>query len=380
MKSKFFALFIIFILFLSSCNNDNIVVTGKIDAEEETILKLYEIKVYSYKLIDSIEVKPSGKFKIKLQNDESAFYQLHAIRGVPINILAHPGDYINLSINTDEQSYTVNGNQENEILKVFNDSLRTLYSSIEELQEKYTNANATEKDSLEATYDQLLKNHRNYSLSLVLNNINSLICIPILYQEIQESQPLFDKSKDLQFFKIARDTLNKYYPNQRQVQALNTDFGNRMENFNRYQILSKANKSIIGLPDIKLPDVNGDSVSLFNMKSKYVLALFWSANNRRSIEEIQLFKKLYSKYNSKDFEILGINVGNSISEWEYAVQFEELPWINVIDTAFSTSSIRFIYDVKQLPENVLFTNGGKEVITRNLGAAKLDSYLQDVLQ
>ncbi|MCG8699124.1 MAG: redoxin domain-containing protein, partial [Bacteroidales bacterium] len=265
------------------------------------------------------------------------------------------------------------------LLNDFLDSSQYARIKLNQLISQYSVAADEDKINIENSYNKVLETQKRYSLQLVLENLNSLACLNILYQEFPVGQLLFDKGKDIQYVKIVSDTLAKYYPNQPHVNALVDDYKTRLTTYKQNMILNSANVTELELFDIKLPSINNKTISLLSLKDEYVLLHFWSAQDKSSIEVTPNYKPVYDKYKNKGFNVYCVNVGNSVETWKSAVRFEEYDWVNVCDTAFYSTPARMVYNINQIPTNLLLDLENRQVLARNLSAVKLDSFLEDAL-
>ena len=67
----------------------------------------------------------------------------------------------------------------------------------------------------------------------------------------------------------------------------------------------------IKAPDFELRTIKGDIVKLSDLKGKVVLLNFWGTWCGPCLQEIPDFNRLYSKYNKKGLEIVGITIPRS---------------------------------------------------------------------
>jgi peroxiredoxin len=111
-------------------------------------------------------------------------------------------------------------------------------------------------------------------------------------------------------------------------------------------------------PGISLPDLQGNTVNLSDLKGKVVLIDFWAswcgpcrANNPRLV-------KLYRKYHDNGFEILGVSVDNNAMYWRAAVQQDNLDWIQVNDNKGWDASSTTAYNVNAIPASFLIDKEG----------------------
>ncbi len=81
-------------------------------------------------------------------------------------------------------------------------------------------------------------------------------------------------------------------------------------------------------PDFTLPDINGNSFTLSDMRGKWVVLDFWGSWCGWCIKGIPDMKKYYEKYAGK-FEIVGIDCRDTQEKWKAAVEKYELPWLHV---------------------------------------------------
>lgn len=128
-----------------------------------------------------------------------------------------------------------------------------------------------------------------------------------------------------------------------------------------------------------MPDQSGDSISLNAVNSKYILVNFWASWNKESISRNLELKNIYKKYHAKGFEIYQVSLDTKEENWTRAINFDQLPWINVIDLNGRMSYFAKIYNVKTLPTSFLI-NPDKEIIMVNPSKEQLLSTFEYALK
>jgi hypothetical protein len=255
--------------------------------------------------------------------------------------------------------------------------VRARLDSISEIYEKTTDLIL--RDSLVQVYEETMNDHRSYSIRFILEHSTSLASFRALYQQYNEYFFVFNKIRDLQFYKIVTDSLVKYYPRVKQVIALRQNTRKLLNLYISRKLLSYADAEDIGLPEIALPDSKGDTVNLKSIKSDYILLSFWATWNNPSLSYNLGLKDIYHKYQNKGFEIYHVSLDKSIETWNRSIIFDELKWINVIDTTFPYSQAAVLYNVQMLPSNYLIDKDFSTIIAKNLLPAQLDAKLAELL-
>jgi peroxiredoxin len=67
------------------------------------------------------------------------------------------------------------------------------------------------------------------------------------------------------------------------------------------------------VPDFTLDDVNGNAISLENLRGKVVMINFWATWCPPCVEELPAMQNLKESWSDRPFEILAINMGESAS-------------------------------------------------------------------
>lgn len=124
-----------------------------------------------------------------------------------------------------------------------------------------------------------------------------------------------------------------------------------------------AQPSTIGsaVPDIALPDANGEIRKLSDLKGKVVLVDFWASwcgPCRKSNKELA---PLYAKYKDKGFEIFGVSLDQDQRDWKLAVKNDKITWMQVIDAAGWEGQVPLRWRISQLPTSFLVDKDGKLV-------------------
>jgi peroxiredoxin len=232
---------------------------------------------------------------------------------------------------------------------------------------------------LNGVYLSILDSHRKYSISYILNNYKSLSCLYALYQQYQPGGYIFYRTPDLQFFRIVSDSLNKYYPGSKHVAALVAYTDNMISRYKSQMLINSA-QTTSSLPEIRLPDMAGDTINLRDFKGKYVLLCFWASSDKNCVRQNLELKKIYPGFRNKGFEIVQVSFDNSADAWKRAVRYDELPWVSLIDNRYPNSVIAGNYNVTTIPSNYLISKDNMTIVAKNLTANQLRDKLNDLLK
>lgn len=359
-------IFLLPLLIAAGCQNKNtFTINGVVKEAKNKTLLLNKVNVNTLMFIDSSKIRNNGKFKFKIEATEPDFYQLGFSNTDFITILAEPGERINLVFkgNSLSQDYTVTGSEGSEKIRMLDMRLARTKMKLDSLRNIYEAASKEpgfdEKGPLiESEFDKILKETRKKNIEFIISNTKSMASIKALYQRIDDNTYVLYDPRDLQYMKIISDSLGRYYPNSKNVQALAEDVKRELNQMYARQFQNLASSS----PEIKLDpnlkDINGNRIALSSLRGKVVLLTFWSAESKDCIAENLQLKDIYKTYNKKGFEIYQINVDEDEGKWEREVKFDELPWINTREDDPKNPRNAMLYNVKALPTNYLYDRDG----------------------
>ena len=119
-------------------------------------------------------------------------------------------------------------------------------------------------------------------------------------------------------------------------------------------------------PDFTLQTPDGGTLSLSDLRGKYVILDFWASWCAPCRAAFPAMKEIYAQYKDKGLEILGISNDSRREDWLRALEQDQLPWKQVIDEfpeEYAPALAATQYAVPYLPTLILIDPDGKIVGT-----------------
>lgn len=377
--------------FLISCNNSNqFEISGKIENADGKKLTFSELLVSGTKEIKTITLDDEGNFRFKSETDIPRFYHLSVSKSNFITLLIEPGENITVNANSKNLSTAnIMGSESSVLVQRLNNQLTNTKHKLDSIKKyadsiKDSDQLNKELEEINNNYAQIVDQQRDSSIAFIINNMSNLASIVALYQKYDDNNYVLYKNRDIQYIKIVSEALEKKYSNSDHVKALIADKENLLKRYDQLKINKKLSQfaekgDVYNLPEIYLPNQTGDSISLNNIEAKYILLNFWASWNEESIRRNIELIDLYKKYHIKGFEIYQVSLDTKVENWNRAINFDQLPWINVIDLNGRTSYFAKLYNVRTLPTSYLINPEG-EIVSVNPSKKQLESTFEYALK
>ncbi len=130
-------------------------------------------------------------------------------------------------------------------------------------------------------------------------------------------------------------------------------------------------------PVPKITNTDKSAAAFQLPKAKYTLVDFWFSYCKPCLEEFPKMKELYSKYNDKGFEIVGIATDRSqdINHLQKIIEENHLNWKIYLD---ENSKQSFEWTITAVPMKYLLDENGK-IISKNISLENLEKLLSENL-
>ncbi|MFG4003371.1 redoxin domain-containing protein [Flavobacterium aquidurense] len=243
----------------------------------------------------------------------------------------------------------------------FMDKMRAAYQAKDTvLMKQYE----TDSKAYEALVNERQSEYQNSKINYVKMNPSSVVAPNVLGFQFSEGRMSKEQMTEIYplFQKEAKKTaMYKYYA--KIYEEIFTSLG-------------------IGgtVPDFTLNTVNGATLTLSKVNSKYKLVDFWASWCVPCRKSFPHLSELYKKYQSKGLEIIGIGTSDEEAKWRKAIMEDKTLWNHVFDpgTSRGVGKVAATYGVPFLPTTFLIDNNGK-IILRNPTADQLDQKLAELL-
>jgi len=160
------------------------------------------------------------------------------------------------------------------------------------------------------------------------------------------------------------------------------DLENRVTNLEK-RIPSGPNKIdeiSIGkpFPNLQFKAVDGNNISVEQLRGKYVLIDFWATWCGPCKNEIPGLLELYEQYHSKGFEIIGITLDSDINVLKEFLAANHINWPQYCDGKTWDNAIASRFGINSIPSTILLNKDGI-VIKRCLRGEKLKETIKELL-
>ncbi|MBK9221562.1 MAG: redoxin domain-containing protein [Saprospiraceae bacterium] len=133
-------------------------------------------------------------------------------------------------------------------------------------------------------------------------------------------------------------------------------------------------------PDILVYKKDSSQIRLHELKSPYLVLMFWAPDCGHCKKSMPLIVDFYNKFKTRGVEILAVCTKTGVDEktcWESMESMHMNGWINASDPSHA-SRFKLIYDLKTTPQ-IYILDKNKKILTKKIGAEQLSEIMDKLL-
>ena len=366
-----------------SCDNKKFRVDGAITEAKDSVLYFENMSLDGPVAVDSVKLGDDGTFSFSEKSPEAPeFYRLR-IAGQIINLSVDSTETVTVKAAYPAMStgYTVEGSAECATIKelalkqigLLNRVIaveRNPMLGVDMVRDSVTRMIEAYKQDLKMNYIYKAPMRASSYFALFQTLGNRLIFNP------RESED------DIKAFAAVATSWDTYHPGSLRGKNLHNIAIEGMRNIrivrnNRAAAQLDASKiNVTNLIDISLPDNNGVTRKLTDLKGKVVMLDFHVFGAEGSTKRIMQLREIYNKYHARGFEIYQVALDPDEHFWK--TQTAALPWISVRDADGVQSQYLTLYNVRSIPTFFL-VNRDNTLDKRDVQIADLDAEIEMLL-
>lgn len=342
----------------------NMVISGEIVCGNETMIYLDQLQSGVRKTIDSVELTQNGAFKftVKKAPVTPMVYEIrYDMERAPL--LGHRGDHIKInSLGRLALNYTTKGSEESELLREFYQSYRQQSDELNKIATRYADLQRKGEDAIDVAkeYNKLYRDIKQEQIKFIVSNKSTMAAVYALFQLLPGDSYIVSESSDIIYMRTVLEGISEKYPKSPYIALLSHKIE---ENEARAELMNSLTYS--SFPNLEMSDMFGKKISLASLAGKVILVDFWSAQAGNSNRNNVALKEIYNSYHDNSFEVYQVGIDTSKPLWINAVQEQKLPWISVTDLRGTASKSLGLYNIQNIPSNILIAKNG-DIVARDL--------------
>ncbi|KEO72537.1 cytochrome C biogenesis protein [Anditalea andensis] len=341
----------------------NVLIKGDLDNQPEGYVILSRYKENATEVIDTIQVGNDGKFEYSLSLEGPGFFDLSLMNQIQIRLALYDEDIkVKYNFKKDSQP-TITGSKDTDQLKKIDQLAAEYQDEINQLNSEYYEAmNNKDQDKIKDIQERAMGLESGHSgkVKAVIEDMDgsfaSLAAIGML-----------NPRNDFQFLDSLMTVLDDRYPNTKSIITVK-------------QQLDEMRALSIGqpAPEISLPNPEGETINLSDLRGKYVLIDFWAAWCKPCREENPNVVRLYNAYKDKGFEVFGVSLDRTKEAWIRGIEEDGLVWTQVSDLQYFNSAAAETYQINAIPATYLIGPEG-DILAKDLRGSRLEDKLRELL-
>lgn len=151
---------------------------------------------------------------------------------------------------------------------------------------------------------------------------------------------------------------------------------------NQKKIIDNANKLSPCLCGKKAADIKAKTEtyatpSMYNVKAKYTVLLFWESDCGHCKREVKEMKNVYAAYKDSGVAVYSVETGMDKEKWQKYSANEGITWINLHNSDIS-SDVRADFDVRTTPV-IIVLDENKTILYKKIDVQNLEKILKTKL-
>ncbi|MFR3852952.1 MAG: redoxin domain-containing protein [Odoribacter splanchnicus] len=372
------------LLLLASCHKDNVNIVGNIKEAVNQKVYLDQLNVDEVITIDSTQTNKKGKFSFKTTVETPTFFNVRIGPKESLTFIAEPDAKIELTgtYNGLSHNYWVEGSENSLWVKLLNFQLNNTHVMMDSLKKSFAAlpAEATsERQKIAAAWDSIVNKQINFSKDFILKHAISPASYYALYQKFDQDNFILNPDNDLHSYKVVASSMKAMYPESQYTKAILNHLDQINKAIQNMKIKQLINNSEGSLPEIHLPNAQGDTIALSSLKGKYILLDFTVLNSKDGVGYIQEMKKIYNKFKNRGVQIYQVCLDPNKLAWQSLVKQLDINWICVWDPDGLKSRAAQMWNIQRVPANYII-NPKFEIVGKNLAGQRLEDRLNDLLK